>query len=423
MTKEEAIDYIESYGWSAMKLGLERTKELLRQLGDPQKKLRFVHVTGSNGKGSVCAMTAHVLRCAGYKTGLYISPYLQDFCERIQVNEENIPGDALAAITERVRDLAEKMTDHPSQFELVTAIALEYFYEVKCDIVVLEVGMGGMFDSTNVIDAPEVAVITNVGLEHTEYLGRTLVAIAETKCGIIKPGCRAVCYDGAPEVTAVVRRVCAERNVPLSVVSSEELTRGYGDLSGQTFVYKGSVYRIRLLGPHQIHNAAVVIETVQALRDRGWKIPPQALREGLKTASWPARFEVLSKDPLFILDGGHNPQCAQAMADSLKTLFPGQKVIFLAGVLADKDYTEIIRILKPFASQFICVTPVSTRALPAEEFVKALRLEGMKAQAAPDIEQGIETALTLSGGIWPVVAFGSLYMAGELRTIWQRRQK
>ena len=167
MTKEEAIDYIESYGWSAMKLGLERTRELLRQLGDPQKKLRFVHVTGSNGKGSVCAMTAHVLRCAGYKTGLYISPYLQDFCERIQVNEENIPGDALAAITERVREIAEKMTDHPSQFELVTAIALEYFYEVQCDIVVLEVGMGGMFDSTNVIDAPEVAVITNVGLEHT----------------------------------------------------------------------------------------------------------------------------------------------------------------------------------------------------------------------------------------------------------------
>jgi dihydrofolate synthase/folylpolyglutamate synthase len=185
MTAQEAIDYIEQYTWSTTRLGLERTQALLRALGDPQKKLKFVHVAGSNGKGSTCAMLAAILQAAGYRTGLYISPYIQDFCERMQVNGENVPGDTLAAITERVKTIADAMEDHPSQFELVTAIALEYFFEAKCDIVVLEVGMGGALDSTNAIDAPEVAVITNIGLEHTEYLGDTLEAIAETKAGII----------------------------------------------------------------------------------------------------------------------------------------------------------------------------------------------------------------------------------------------
>ena len=200
MTPQEAIDYIEQFTWSTTKLGLERTQALLRALGDPQKKLKFIHVAGSNGKGSTCAMLAAILRSAGYRTGLYISPYIQDFCERMQIDGENVPGDKLAEITERVRVIADAMEDHPSQFELVTAIAMEYFCEARCDIVVLEVGMGGALDSTNAIDAPEVAVITNIGLEHTEYLGDTLEKIAATKAGIIKSGCSAVCYDGAPEV-------------------------------------------------------------------------------------------------------------------------------------------------------------------------------------------------------------------------------
>ena len=207
MTAQEAISYIESQTWSTTRLGLERTRELLSALGDPQKSLKFVHVAGSNGKGSTCAMLDAILRRAGYTVGLYISPYIQDFCERMQVNGENIPPEILADITELVRRAADAMEDHPSQFELSTAIAMEYFRRQSCDIVVLEVGMGGALDSTNAIDAPEVAVITNIGLEHTEYLGDTLEKIAATKAGIIKPGCSCVCYDGAQEVTAVIRSV------------------------------------------------------------------------------------------------------------------------------------------------------------------------------------------------------------------------
>ena len=217
MTPQEAISYIENYTWSTTRLGLGRTRELLHAIGDPQKKLKFIHVAGSNGKGSTCAMLDAILRHAGYRTGLYTSPYIQDFCERMQVNGQNIPGEDLARITEQVRIHADVMEDHPSQFELVTAVAMQYFLEEHCDIVVLEVGMGGALDSTNVIDCPEVAVITNIGLEHTEYLGNTLSLIAEAKGGIIKPGCTAVLYDSEAETMETLQRICQELAVPYRI--------------------------------------------------------------------------------------------------------------------------------------------------------------------------------------------------------------
>lgn len=206
MTEREAIKYIEAQGWSETRLGLDRTRTLLAALGSPEKKLRFVHVAGSNGKGSTCAMLDSILRCAGYHTGLYTSPYIERFNKRIRIDGEDISSSDLSRITERVRAIADAMDDHPSQFELVTAIAMQYFYENRCDIVVLEVGMGGALDSTNVIPAPEVAVITNIGPEHTEYLGNTISEIAAAKAGIIKPGCLTVCYDGDPAATSVVEK-------------------------------------------------------------------------------------------------------------------------------------------------------------------------------------------------------------------------
>ena len=424
MTAQEAIDYIEQYTWSTTRLGLERTQALLHALGEPQKKLKFIHVAGSNGKGSTCAMLAAILQAAGYRTGLYISPYIQDFCERMQVNGENVPGDTLAAITERVRTIADAMEDHPSQFELVTAIALEFFFEAKCDIVVLEVGMGGALDSTNAIDAPEVAVITNIGLEHTEYLGDTLEAIAETKAGIIKPGCRAVCYDGAPEVTQVVKRVCREKGVPLQCVNFKRLTPMEETLDGQTFRWDGKRKRVALLGPHQLHNTATVLHTVDALRARGWKVPEEAVDEGLANVKWPARLEVLSRDPVFLLDGGHNPQCAEALAAAIDKLFPDQKVIFLLGVLADKDYPQIMDIVMPYAKKFYCMTPFSPRALPAEQLRDYLKERGADAVSYDsDLERGIRAALKAAGKRGAVVAFGSLYLAGHVRTAWQQMQE
>lgn len=416
MTAAEAISYIESQGWSTTRLGLERTQELLQRLGDPQKKLKFVHVAGSNGKGSTCAMLDAILRRAGCRVGLYISPYIQDFCERMQVDGENIPGETLAAITERVRREADAMEDHPSQFELVTAIAMEFFLQRRCDIVVLEVGMGGALDSTNVIDPPEAAVLTNIGLEHTEYLGDTLEKIAATKAGIIKPGCSCVCYDGAPEVTAVIRSVCARNNVPLTRAGRFPAKTVRQDLDGQVFSWRGGEYQLALLGPHQVRNAAVVLETVEALRERGWNIPEEAVRAGLREVKWPARLEILSRKPLFILDGGHNPQCAEALMNSVGQLLQGRRIVCLCGVLADKNYPRMMELMMPCAQEFVCLTPVSDRALPAQALADYLMEQGARARACTGIPDGIHAALTAAGEDGAVIAFGSLYLAGAVRT-------
>ena len=423
MTKEEAIGYIENYGWSTTRLGLERTQELLRRVGDPQKKLKFIHVAGSNGKGSTCAMLARILELSGYRVGMYISPYIQEFCERIQINGEYIDGDSLARITEYVMGEAEQMEDHPSQFELVTAIGMIYFLEQGVDIVVLEVGMGGALDSTNAIDAPEVAVITNIGLEHTEYLGNTLEEIASTKAGIIKTGCHAVCYDGAPVVTEVIKSVCKEKDVPLRCVDFSRLTPVSESLDGQKFLWDGKKYDLALLGEHQLHNAATVLNVIEALKERGWKVTAKAIKEGLKTVKWPARLEILGRKPLFILDGGHNPQCAEALANSLDKLLGGRKATFLLGVLADKDYPTMMDMMMPYAAEFVCLTPDSRRALPAKDLAEWFRNKGAKAEAADDFVSGIKIAEKKAGKNGTVVCFGSLYLAGHIRTEYAKLHK
>jgi dihydrofolate synthase/folylpolyglutamate synthase len=414
MTTQEAIDYIERYTWSTTKLGLGRTRALLAALGDPQKKLKFVHVAGSNGKGSTCAMLESILRRASYRTGLYISPYIQDFRERMQVNGENIPGETLAAITEEVRQIADQMDDHPSQFELVTAIAMVYFQRENCELVVLEVGMGGALDSTNVIDAPEVAVITNLGLEHTEYLGNTLTEIAQAKGGIIKPGCAAVCYDCAPEALDTIAAICREKNVPLWRTDMSRLTPLGHSLDGQKFLWRGLPFSLPLLGAHQLHNAAVVVETVETLQGRGWDISWEMVRQGLAQVKWPARFEVLSCDPLFILDGGHNPQCAQALADNLRDHLPGQKVTLLMGVLADKDHGTMLDLVAPYAAHVVCLTPDSPRAMPAQALADEVTARcHLPVTVCETASEGVRASLSLGH---PVVAFGSLYLAGAVRT-------
>ena len=472
MTITEAIDYINAHTWSQWKLGLSRTEELLRLLGAPQKELRFVHVAGSNGKGSTCAMVERILREAGYVTGFYPSPYIEDFRERIQVCGEYITEEALCRITARVKELADSMEDHPTQFELITAIGMVYFAEKKCDLVVLEVGLGGIYDSTNVIDAPEVAVITNIGLEHTEYLGNTLGEIASNKCGIIKTGADVVCYENVPEVMEVVRRVCAEKGCPLHIArygrilpiekslegqvfrflseksdaQEQDETRFAGEQPGpegcgaEALVESGVTrrtdseiasmepLRLGLLGEYQLHNAATALTIVEALRGRGWKIGQEAVSRGLARVQWPARFEVLSRHPLFILDGGHNPQCAQALAESLGEYLPAyppaheQKAVFLMGMLADKDYRAVIDIISPFAAGFVCLTPDSPRALTAAELAAELRNRGFRAQPCQSAPEGIEAAFRMAEGTDgickspAVVAFGSLYMAGDVRS-------
>ena len=428
MTVQEAIAYINDYTWSSTRLGLDRTRELLERLGNPQKDLRFIHVAGTNGKGSTCAMIERILREAGFCTGFYPSPHLQDFRERIQVNGEYITEAALAAITALVAVQADAMEDHPSQFEIITAIGMLYFRQMRCDYVVLEVGMGGAMDSTNIIDPPEAAVITNIGLDHTEYLGSTLEEIARTKCGILKRGSAAVSYRSAPEAMAVIREICRDRMIPLyeapAVASDaqdgEDVLEPLGHgLDGQRFRYRGREYRLSLLGGHQLRNAATVLKTVEALRDRGIVLPDEAVERGLALTEWPARFEVLSREPLLILDGGHNPQCAEALAENIREYLADENgragVTFLFGMLADKDYRRTLELLAPYGAAYVCITPESPRALPAEKLAELIRSErpGLPVVSVEEIPDAIAAALELER---PVVAFGSLYSAGRIRT-------
>ncbi len=421
MTGENAINYIENSGWSTTRLGLGRTFELLKALGDPQESLKFVHVAGSNGKGSTCAFLESVLRRSGLKTGLYTTPFLTRFTEQIKVNNEEISLDALGDVTEEVKNAAEQMEDHPSRFELLTAAAFLYFKREKCDIVVLEVGMGGELDSTNVISAPEVAVITNIGLEHTEYLGNTLTEIAHTKGGIIKTGTTLVCYDGEEEVLSELSRICKERGVRQVKADFESIKLLKSSMKGQIFSYRGKQYEISLLGAHQLKNAAVAIDTLNVLKEKGYCIQDDTIETGLKETKWPARLELLGERPVFLLDGGHNPQCAMALSDSLEIILGDKKAVFIIGVLADKDYESMIASVERFAGEFICVEPKNDRALSKEELRSFLIKRGNCAQTAQTVEEAVDNAIKKAGESGYVVAFGSLYIAGFLREAYLNR--
>ncbi len=416
MNANEAIAYIHSVCWKGSIPGLGRTQELLRRMGNPEKKLKFVHIAGTNGKGSTAAMTASILRKAGYRTGLYTSPYIYRFHERMQVDGQEISDEDLAAITEYVKPLADTMAESPTEFELVSCIAFEYFKRMQCDIVVLEVGMGGAMDSTNVIEVPEVAVITNIGLDHTEYLGDTLEKIAETKAGIFKEGGHAVVYRGTPGVESVFERVCAERHVSLKKADFDGLRSVSHSLDGQVFDCgaRKNLF-LPLLGDHQLHNAAVVLSVADTLIEEGWKISEQNIRDGLRDVRWPGRFDIMRRDPLFIIDGGHNPQCIEALVKNIQDYLPGKKLVVLTGVLADKDYVDMYQPVMPYVQQFICVTPPNPRKLDADKLAAYLESTGIPASPYAEIADGVKAAIEAAGQDGVVLCFGSLYMIGSIK--------
>ena len=417
MTYEEALSYIHSICWKGSKLGLDRTRELLGKLNDPQKELKFIHIAGTNGKGSTAAMLSSILEEAGYRVGLYTSPFINRFNERMQVNHQPIPDEELAALTEYVRPHADAMADSPTEFELITALAMVWFARQKCDIVVLEVGMGGELDSTNIIDVPEAAVIAAMGLDHVKELGPTMADIARAKAGIIKEGGRVVSYGGNPEADEVIAAVCRARNASLCQPDFSAIVPGDFSLEGQTFSYKGwRGLRIPLVGAYQMNNAAVVLETVEVLRQRGWSVSDEAVRQGLADTRWPARFEVLRRDPVFIVDGGHNPHGIRATAESLRRLFPGRKITFVTGVMADKDVEHILGLIVPLADQFFTVRPDNPRAMDAGELAARIEAMGAKATACASVQDGVDRAIQAEGPHGVACALGSLYMSGEVRS-------
>ena len=417
MTYEEALSYIHSICWKGSKLGLDRTRELLGKLNDPQKELKFIHIAGTNGKGSTAAMLSSILEEAGYRVGLYTSPFINRFNERMQVNHQPIPDEELAALTEYVRPHADAMADSPTEFELITALAMVWFARQKCDIVVLEVGMGGELDSTNIIDVPEAAVIAAMGLDHVKELGPTMADIARAKAGIIKEGGRVVSYGGNLEADEVIAAVCRARNASLCQPDFSAIVPGDFSLEGQTFSYKGWCgLRIPLVGAYQMNNAAVVLETVEVLRQRGWSVSDEAVRKGLADTRWPARFEVLRRDPVFIVDGGHNPHGIRATAESLRRLFPGRKITFVTGVMADKDVEHILGLIVPLADQFFTVRPDNPRAMDAGELARRIEAMGAKATACASVRDGVDRAIQAEGPHGVACALGSLYMSGEVRS-------
>ena len=417
MTYEEALSYIHSICWKGSKLGLDRTRELLGKLDDPQKELKFIHIAGTNGKGSTAAMLSSILEEAGYRVGLYTSPFINRFNERMQVNHQPIPDEELAALTEYVRPHADAMADSPTEFELITALAMVWFARQKCDIVVLEVGMGGELDSTNIIDVPEAAVIAAMGMDHVKELGPTMADIARAKAGIIKEGGRVVSYGGNLEADEVIAAVCRARNASLCQPDFSAIVPGDFSLEGQTFSYKGwRGLRIPLVGAYQMNNAAVVLETVEVLRQRGWSVSDEAVRQGLADTRWPARFEVLRRDPVFIVDGGHNPHGIRATAESLRRLFPGRKITFVTGVMADKDVEHILGLIVPLADQFFTVRPDNPRAMDAGELAARIEAMGAKATACASVRDGVDRAIQAEGPHGVACALGSLYMSGEVRS-------
>ena len=347
--------------------------------------------------------------------GLFTSPFINRFNERIQVDGQQIPDEELVQLVERVQPAADAMADVPTEFEIITALGMLYFARKQCDIVVLEVGLGGTLDSTNVIENPECAVITALGMDHVRELGPTLADIAAAKAGIIKPGCPVVSYGGVPEADAVIRRVAAEQNAPLTEVDFHNLQIDGGDLDAVTFDFDGlDGVHLPLIGSYQPRNAAVAITTLRVLRAKGWNVPESAIRTGLETVQWPGRFELLRHAPAFLLDGSHNAHGMRATVQSLKDRFPGEKFVFLVSIMADKDVDEMLQLLAPLAKQFVTVAAHTPRAMPAETLAEHIRAYGCRAEAADSIQAGVARAVEL-GGEGPVCALGTLYFSGDVR--------
>ncbi len=412
MNITEALEYIHSVNWTFCKPGLERTQELCARLGNPQNNLKFIHVAGTNGKGSFCSMLSNVLKAQGYKVGLYTSPYIMCFNERMQINGEMISDCELCEITEKIKPIADKMKDKPTEFELVTAIAFEYFCRNNCDFVVLECGLGGRLDSTNVINTSVLSVITGISLDHTSILGNTISEIAREKAGIIKNGVPCLWCGNSEEAYSSVKASAEEKGSPLYSVNRSNVNVKLSTLDGTFFDFdEYKDIKIKLLGEYQITNAVNVLSAIKILKKHGVIIDAKSIYKGMENATWLARFESLSSHPLVIFDGGHNPEGVDLCVKSVKNYFGKEKLILLTGVLADKDYSYIGKRLGEIACEAHCVTPINPRALSSQDYKQEFLKQGIPSFSYDSIEAGVRGALNSAKEKGKgVLCAGSLYL-------------
>ena len=417
MTIDNALSYIHKTKWLGSKPGLSRTEKLLSLMGNPHKKLKFIHVAGTNGKGSVCSCLSSVLIKAGYKTGLYTSPYINVFNERMQVNGYMISDDVLCELTEYIKPFADSMKDDPpTEFELITALAMEYFARENCDIVVLEVGMGGELDSTNVIDTPEAAVMMAIDLDHTSFRGSTVEEVAQAKAGIIKKDGDVITYEQQKSVEEVFRQKCLEVNATLQSADFSYLSNIRTSLDCVTLAYRDfKAINLGLVGVYQPKHAYVAIETCLVLQKKGYHITKENIYDGLRDVKWAGRFEILGKNPVFVLDGAHNPHGMAGTTESLKRHFDGRKIHFLVGAMADKDVKGMMSMLLPLADDFIAVRPDNDRAMSAENLKNLLIEIGAKAESCDSIENAVKLLVDKAGKDGICACLGSLYFSGEIR--------
>ncbi len=416
MTYTEALEYIHSVSWKGSVPGLSRIRELCDRMGNPEKGLRCIHIGGTNGKGSTAAYLTAVLRAAGYRVGTFTSPYVRTFNERIAVDGRPVSNYLLAKAVEAAKPHADEMADRPTEFELITAVGFEVFRRKKVDIVVLEVGLGGRFDSTNVIESPLLSVITGIAFDHMQLLGDTLGKIAWEKAGILKQSLPAVTARLADEAKAVIEAEASEKNCALTAVDPEEITVHTDTLDGIVMDYKDRKNLCTtLIGGYQPRNIALVLEAVDALREIGIAIPEEAVYSGIAEAKWPARFELLQKEPPVVFDGGHNEEGVRAATETAKRVFGGKKVVILSGVMADKAYAPMADLIAPLAHAVFTLKPDNPRAMDADALAAVYTARGVTAKGYPTVAAALRAARAYAEKIGaPLLILGSLYLYKDI---------
>ncbi len=419
MDYETAMIKLRGEVCSGIKLGLQNIKTLMEKLGNPQDKLKIIHIAGTNGKGSCTSFVNSALVSQGYKVGMFTSPSIYNFEERIRINNKNIPEDKLIDLMNEVREVAETMEVFPADFELVTAIAFLYFYREKCDFAIMEVGLGGRLDATNVAQNPLITLITSISLDHQQFLGNTIPEIALEKAGIIKENVPLVLYSQSKEAMDSIIGVANSKNSKVILNDLEKIELLENTKNGQIINYKDfKNLKINLLGSHQINNATISLELLEQLRKMGFEISNESIYNGFSSVTWPCRFELVSKNPDFILDGAHNIDGIEKFISSMNFYYKDNKKIGIFGVLADKDYNEMLAKIVPCFDVFLTVRPDSERAMESKELKERIeKLTKKKVYSFENYQDAIDKAFEISKEDDVISAFGSLYFVGEVRNL------
>ncbi|WP_425538125.1 bifunctional folylpolyglutamate synthase/dihydrofolate synthase [Microaceticoccus formicicus] len=410
-----AMNYLDDLKNLGFILGLDNIKKLMEVMGRPDKKLKFIHVAGTNGKGSTATYISSVLTKAGYKTGIYTSPSILRFNERFVIDHEEIDTDRIGEILERIKTASEEHNIQITAFEAETALGVVYFAEEGCDFAVLEVGMGGRLDATNFIDAPLVAILTNIGIDHIDYLGDTIEKIAYEKAGIIKKGSRVVSYPQEDAVLGVLNSTAEENDVEVKYLDKNLVDVTEIDIHGQAFSFKNhNDVKIRMIGDYQPYNASLALMAIDEIIEAGYPISEDDLKEGMKTALIKGRFQLLSSNPIVIVDGAHNVQGVESLVNTLKEIYGDKKHIFVFGTLRDKDYIKSIEMTIPLAKIYYTTRPDSDRALSSLDLKNEIVMKGGEAVAMGSTKAALTAAISMAKPEDSIICFGSLYQVGEV---------